>query len=466
MASIMPPGMTPPSQMASLNPPKKQAPTPPPAPSLYGGVDTVSSPQSTATIPYQSAKSVAPLTVSPLGTPTEAEYFAANPSQQARKQFSGGGTIQNILNAVAAGSLGAAGGLKGNPGLGAEYVQQGAARDAQVPEVNASRYQQAVIQPLKDSAALADTQSQIEERKALAAKGLSLADAVAPFTMTREQAVAINHPELAGTQTTARDYSKALIGAGNNNTSTGNNTRTNETKVTTTGMNNATSTANNTASNATRKEISDAADKTKVLVANMHDATSRANNANTNDHKGTTGAGGFKVPADVTKRAALASNVLENADAVEGLLNKRPDIIGAAGGRYSNVQQMIGSNDPDIQALGVRMHNIALASNGAHGVRAQQAIQKTEDELFSNFKAGPDAIKGALNATRGSMQTFLNDEQNFATTGRRTGGTNNMVPPTQGIPAAAAAQLQEGVQHTFGNGQVWTKQNGKPVRVK
>ena len=34
------------------------------------------------------------------------------------------------------------------------------------------------------------------------------------------------------------------------------------------------------------------------------------------------------------------------------------------------------------------------------------------------------------------------------------------------IPATAAAQLQEGQNHTFNNGQVWTKQGGKPVRVK
>lgn len=34
------------------------------------------------------------------------------------------------------------------------------------------------------------------------------------------------------------------------------------------------------------------------------------------------------------------------------------------------------------------------------------------------------------------------------------------------IPAAAASQLQEGIEHTFGNGQVWTKRAGKPVRVR
>lgn len=38
--------------------------------------------------------------------------------------------------------------------------------------------------------------------------------------------------------------------------------------------------------------------------------------------------------------------------------------------------------------------------------------------------------------------------------------------PSATLPPAVAAGLKEGVQTTFGNGQVWTKQNGAPVRVK
>lgn len=39
-------------------------------------------------------------------------------------------------------------------------------------------------------------------------------------------------------------------------------------------------------------------------------------------------------------------------------------------------------------------------------------------------------------------------------------------PPAGGLPQSAAAQLQEGQVMTFGNGQQWTLQGGKPVRVK
>lgn len=43
---------------------------------------------------------------------------------------------------------------------------------------------------------------------------------------------------------------------------------------------------------------------------------------------------------------------------------------------------------------------------------------------------------------------------------------NSNNTPTDVLPPAAAAQLQEGHNTTFGNGQVWTKTNGKNVRVK
>lgn len=363
-----------------------------------------------------------------------AQDMAANPDQYQKPMLKKAGILGNLLNFGAAGLIGAGGGLKGNPSAGADWVNQQAANDRAIPAANAAQYDLRNIKPLKDAAALADVQSQTAQRNAAADLAGTKSDDFSAKTLTKEQAAAINQPDLAGTAMTGRDYAKLVASAGNNNTSTGNNTRNNTTKSDVADANNASKESIAAQRAATQKLMSDATNKTKTLIAQMHDSTSRANNENTNSTKvggGPAAGGGFKVPADVTKRAALGANVLENADAVDQIINKRPDIIGAAGGRYSNVQQMIGSDDPDIQALGVRMHNIALASNGAHGVRAQQAIQKTEDELFGNFKAGPNAIKGALGATRASMQTFLNDEQNFSTTGKRTGGT---VPTSTTLP--------------------------------
>lgn len=278
----------------------------------------------------------------------------------------------------------------------------------------------------QQEAATENVKAQTDQRTSQAAKYGAQAEDFTPFTVTREQAEAVNSPNLAGTQLTGRDYAGLLKAAGNNNTSDANNSRNNETRVTTTDMRADASTSNNAATNAARQSIADAANRTRTLVAQMHDSTSRANNQNSVAARvGGTGPDGVhKVPADVTKRAALGTNVIENANAVGELLKSHPDIVGATGGRYTTVQQMIGSDDPAIAEMGVRMHNIALASNGAHGVRAQGAIEQTENELFNHFKSGPTAINAALNATRGSMQTFLDDEHNFAQSGQRVSPIN------------------------------------------
>ena len=266
--------------------------------------------------------------------------------------------------------------------------------------------------------------------------------ATEPVDITPEKAESLGMPELAGekispavlarlsgqhqTNTTRSDVAGTSAGARTDVAQTAADARRDVAQTTTEG----------------REGIADAANKTRMLVAQMHDSTSRANNENTNSHKagGAAAAGAGKVPADVTKRAALAANVLENASAADSLLKQRPDIVGAAGGRYTNLQDMIGSDDPAIAELGVRMHNIALASNGAHGLRSAEAIKQTEDELFKNFKRGPQGIEGALNATRGSMQTFLDDEKSFQNTGHRGGGESAPSgAPTEGTTKTNSA---------------------------
>lgn len=361
--------------------------------------------------------------------------MAANPDAYQKNSLVGRGWGR----ALAIGGIGAlqsfASGIKGgNPTSGMEFVNEQAQHDAGVPAANAGIYDVRNIKPLRDAAALADTYSQVAQRDSAAAKGDSQAEAGAPFVMTADQAAAIGHPELVGMKTNTTQYTKALtamtgadakvtVGAGNNATATTVGAGHDAAKVTVGAGNNATSIANNTATNATRETVEQMANKTRLLVTQMNNSTSRANNADNNAHKGTVGADGmYKVPADVTKRAALASNVNENADGVMEILGRNPGIVGAVGGRYTNVQQMIGSNDPDIQAMGVRIHNMALAGNGAHGVRSAEAVNQTENELFNHFKTGPQGIAGAIAATRGSVQTFLNDEKSFQQTGSRAGG--------------------------------------------
>lgn len=115
------------------------------------------------------------------------------------------------------------------------------------------------------------------------------------------------------------------------------------------------------------------------------------------------------VSADEKKKAELAENIAFNANEVAKIVMNRPDILGAVAGRYTNTQQMVGNNDPDISALGVHIHNMAMANSGVHGFRSQEGVESYEKQILNNFKNGPKAMAGALRASTGSVQTFIDN---------------------------------------------------------
>jgi len=157
--------------------------------------------------------------------------IAANPGAYQKPMLKKAGFVGNLLNFGTAGLLGAAGGLKGDPGAGADWVAQQAAVDRGVPAANANTYDLRNVKPLRDAAALADTQSQTAQRNALGEKASQQASDLVPVPLTKEQAAAINQPGLEGTGMTPRDYNHLVGQAGNNNTSQANNKNTNDTKV-------------------------------------------------------------------------------------------------------------------------------------------------------------------------------------------------------------------------------------------
>jgi hypothetical protein len=134
--------------------------------------------------------------------------------------------------------------------------------------------------------------------------------------------------------------------------------------------------------------------------------------------------GGDRANTDRQKRGDLANNAIDNLNSMEEIINRRPDLIGPGAGRFTSVQQMMGSNDPDISALGMAAHNAALASNGAHGLRSAQAIEGTEAALLNHFKSGPEGIKGGIRQLRSSLGTFVRD----ANLGTKPSASGEMTP--------------------------------------
>jgi hypothetical protein len=103
------------------------------------------------------------------------------------------------------------------------------------------------------------------------------------------------------------------------------------------------------------------------------------------------------------------------------------------------------------------------------GVPGDAEIQQFNKSLSGD--GSPAQMHGGASTVRAMAAGKTKSLEEQAAAGRQGkanfgGGTSAPGAGGGGIPAAAAAALQEGVEHTFGNGQVWTKQGGKPVRVR
>jgi hypothetical protein len=127
--------------------------------------------------------------------------------------------------------------------------------------------------------------------------------------------------------------------------------------------------------------------------------------------------------ADRLKRGDLANNVLENTQQIRSLITQNPNLFGAVAGHFTTTQQMIGSDNPAIAELGVRIHNAALASNGAHGLRSQEAVAQTEQMLLNHFRNSPKATIAGLDALDDSVKTFID----AANQGKRAQPTSDVM---------------------------------------
>ncbi len=113
-------------------------------------------------------------------------------------------------------------------------------------------------------------------------------------------------------------------------------------------------------------------------------------------------------------------------------MKRRPDIVGVVGGRFTSVQQMAGSNDPDIVALGTDIHNIGMANGGIHGMRSPQQAEDYANQVLNHFKNGPKGVYGGLKSSADSVQTFIDAArpETYKTHSKQGGAIRAMVPQT------------------------------------
>lgn len=99
---------------------------------------------------------------SPLLPPSMQDDMKANPGAYQNRIAKG--KVGNILNMIAATSLGAAGGMKGNPGLGANYAMDVFNHDQGVGDANQKTYNNRIVAPQQQALANKNTESEITAR--------------------------------------------------------------------------------------------------------------------------------------------------------------------------------------------------------------------------------------------------------------------------------------------------------------
>jgi hypothetical protein len=133
--------------------------------------------------------------------------------------------------------------------------------------------------------------------------------------------------------------------------------------------------------------------------------------------------------ADRARRGDLAANALHNLDAIRAITQSHPEIFGKIGGSVAHLDDLLGSDDPNIRAIAVLGDQYALPAVGAHGLRAKGAVQDVKDDLLRSMRAGANGFEGAYGASSSSLNSLIKDEQ----LGKRAR------PLTPANPAAPAA---------------------------
>lgn len=104
-----------------------------------------------------------------------------------------------------------------------------------------------------------------------------------------------------------------------------------------------------------------------------------------------------------------------------------------------------------------------LGATGFRGPEAFAALQAQRGSILANPKVSQAIINNTLRQLQDQKGVI---ERSFKQHGLEIPPSNTLTPPPGGLPAAAKSQLKEGVNTTFGNGQVWTLKNGQEQRVQ
>jgi hypothetical protein len=136
-------------------------------------------------------------------------------------------------------------------------------------------------------------------------------------------------------------------------------------------------------------------------------------------------------------------------------------------------------SDADVRAMAQQKY-LEMTKTGMPGVEAKIAAtseEKARERAAGRMTTDPIALKAAREKDQAGLaarrQEILREElsrpseqESGAAPAQQQPAPNAPAQQQAILPPAAVSALKEGQQTAFANGQVWTLQNGKPVRVK
>lgn len=164
---------------------------------------------------------------------------------------------------------------------------------------------------------------------------------------------------------------------------------------------------------------------------------------------------GSEVPTDIQTAAGFIGPELTkilSANGSTGTAEERQEFSHTAANLANSPEQTSGAIGTLKNMLGRQMTDMALQYHGATG-RSDFARRYVAPDVAQYLELNPEA-------TQPNTGGVTPPGTSPAISASPAGGAATTLPPQ------ALSQLKEGFHTTFGNGQVWTLQNGKPVKVQ
>jgi hypothetical protein len=166
---------------------------------------------------------------------------------------------------------------------------------------------------------------------------------------------------------------------------------------------------------------------------------------------------GTEAPTDIQTAASFIGPELTkilSANGSTGTAEERQEFANTAANLGNSPEQTTGAITTLKNMLGRQLTDMALQYHGATG-RSDFARRYVAPDVAQYLEVNPG---GSAPASPGAAPAPTSTNPNVSAS--PAGGNAGALPPQ------ALVKLQEGMHTTFGNGQVWTLQNGKPVRVQ